>query len=106
MGHIQQLVQTQNEKKVSYVMLGLGLLVTVLFVVYVSLMYQTTQVAYGISKQEKEASVYLDTVAQLENTYHNKKRFVTKEDASRSGFAKIGEATYVSVNTETYSLAR
>jgi len=106
MGYIQQLVRTQNEKQVSYIMLAVGFLVAVLFVVYISLMYQVTHVAYVISSQEKEASVYLDTVAVLENSYHIKKRLVTKEDAYRNGFDKIGEATYVSVNTETYSLAR
>ena len=106
MGHIQQLVRTQNEKQVSYIMLAAGFLVAVLFVVYISLMYQVTHVAYVISKQEKEAAAYLDTVAVLENSYHMKRRVVTKKDAYKLGFDKIGEATYVSVNTETYSLAR
>ncbi len=87
-------------------MLALGFAVVALFVVYISLMYQVTHVAYAISKQEKEAAVYLDRVALLENSYHNKKRMVTKEDAYGAGFAKIGTAKYVSVNTETYSLAR
>ena len=106
MGYIQTLVQTQNEKQVSYIMLALAVAVIGLFMVYVTLMYQVTHVAYAISKQEKEASAYLDTVALLESSYHHKKRLITKKDAQQEGFAKIGEAQYVSVNTETYSLAR
>lgn len=106
MGYIQTLVRTQNEKKVSYIMLAFGAAVLALFMMYIVLMYQVTHVAYAISKQEKEAAAYLETVAILESDYHAKKRSITKRDAKLEGFAKIGEAHYVTVNTETYSLAR
>lgn len=106
MTYIQNIVRTQNEKNVSYIMLALGAAVFLLFVVYISLMYQVTHVAYAISNQEKEASVYLDRVALLESSYHTKKRSIMQKDAYEAGFAKITKADYVSVNTETYSLAR
>jgi len=106
MTYIQNIVRTQNEKNVSYLMLAFGALVFLLFVVYIVLMYQVTHVAYAITKQEKEAATYLDKVALLENSYHAKKRGITQQDAYAVGFAKIGTADYVSVNTETYSLAR
>jgi len=106
MKHIQNIVQTQNEKQVSYLMLFVGAISFVLFVAYVCMVYQVTHVGYAISKQEREASAYLDTVASLENAYHAKKSGVTEQDASLLGFAKIDNAHYVTVNTETYSLAR
>lgn len=106
MKYIQNIVQTNNEKRVSYIMLGLALSVVVLFVVYLSMMFQVTNVAYAISAQEKEASTYIDQVAVLENQYHSKKRTLSSATAFDQGFAKIGRAQYVSVNRQTYSLAR
>lgn len=106
MQYIQNIVQTNNEKSVSYLMLALGALVFVLFVVYIVMMYQVTNTAYAITSQEKEASVYLDTVAVLENEYHAKRKTLNSTSIQEFGFAKIGQPTYVSVDTQTYTLAR
>lgn len=106
MKYIQNIVQTNNEKNVSYVMLAAAAVFVVLFVVYIMFMYQVTHVAYAISKQERQMVEYADKVAVLENSYHTKKQVVTEDVVKSHGFAKMGQAKYVSVDTQTYSLAR
>ncbi len=106
MKFIQHIAQTNNEQILQRVVMLIGFLVGVLFFVYISQMYQVTQVAYEIKEQQRQHSEYLEKIAILENDYHQAKLELTTKSAYELGFAKMSSPQYVSVETKRYTLAR
>ena len=106
---VASLIQSHNEKKISYVMIACGLMVTLTFIAYLALMINVTQTGYAITSTNSEETDFLETISILENQVSTKKRTVVfdVQESYLDNFETIGQsARYQTVNTAIYSLAR
>lgn len=108
MNKVHTIINTYNEKAVSYCLMALVAGVLMLFMTYLTLMFSVTQTAYAISHTDKTETQYLEALSELENNLHTKRRetVLSREAETMQQFATISDISYKTVNTQTYSLAR